>query len=338
MYSRLSGRPGWEFVGFASRELVAAGADWFPGRIVDSGLSCDNRAQWAWGELTGVARAARDAGAHLIHAPANFGPPRPPVPMVLTLHDVLAFKRPEFLPSRVGVIPTRFLISRAARAASHIITVSDTAKSDILEVTGRQASDVSVVHPGSSGATPAGTGDAPRSGLFSLGNRMPHKNFPRLIEAMSLIPESERPRLVISGSHADDPLLAEVERRGLQRWVDLRGWLTRAEVDELYATSAAVVFPTLFEGFGLPVLEGMERGCPVVCSDIPVLREVGGPAAAYFDPLDPRSIASVIQSCLTDSARRTRMSAAGLARASTFTWDATAEGTLAAFERTVERA
>ncbi|MEH3088059.1 MAG: glycosyltransferase family 1 protein [Microbacterium arborescens] len=336
VYSRLANRPGWEFVGLASRELAAAGADWFPGRLVDSGLACDNRPQWAWGELFGVARAARDAGADLIHAPANFGPPRPGAPMVLTLHDVLAFKRPEFLPSRAGVIPTRFLISRAARAASHIITVSETAKSDILDVTGRPASDVSVVHPGSSGAAVRASG-APRSGLFSLGNRMPHKNFPRLIEAFSLIPQEERPRLVISGSHADDPLVAEVERRGLHDWVDLRGWLSRDEVEDLYASSAAVVFPTLFEGFGLPVLEGMERGCPVICSDIPVLREVGGTAATYFDPLDAGSIASTIRACLADDGQRARMAARGLDRASSFTWDATAEGTLDAFARTARR-
>lgn len=333
IYSRLADRPGWEFVGYASRELVAAGADWFPGRLINSGLQCDKRPQWAWGELFGVSRAARSADADLIHAPANFGPPRPSVPMILTLHDVLAFKRPEFLPSKIGVIPTKLLIGGAARAASHIVTVSEAARADILEVTGRSADDVTVVHPGGSGVRDDSS-PQPRSGLFSLGNRMPHKNFPRLLEALALIPETSRPVLTISGSHGDDPLRAVAADLGIEKWVDLRGWLTKDEVENLYRSSAAVVFPTLFEGFGLPVLEGMERGCPVICSDIPVLREVGADAVRYFDPTDPAAIAAQIERTLADPAALEEMSADGLERAQKFTWDAAAEGMLEVFERT----
>ncbi|MEV7826195.1 glycosyltransferase family 4 protein [Microbacterium enclense] len=337
IYSRLGGRPGWEFVGYASSELVSAGADWFPGRLIDSGLQCDKRPQWAWGEVFGVSRAARAAGADLIHAPANFGPPRPSAPMLLTLHDVLAFKRPEFLPSKLGVIPTKLLISGAARAATHIVTVSEAARTDILDVTGRDPSDVTVVHPGGSGVTEPEP-NRPRSGLFSLGNRMPHKNFPRLLEALALIPEAERPVLTISGSHGDDPLRAVAADLGIEKWVDLRGWLTNDEVENLYRSSAAVVFPTLFEGFGLPVLEGMERGCPVICSDIPVLREVGGDAVRYFDPTDPAAIAAQIRRTLGDPTDRARMVADGYDRAQRFTWDASAEGMLEAFARTARPA
>lgn len=333
IYSRFPDRAGWEFVGYASRELVAAGADWFPGPLIDSGLHCDKRSQWAWGELFGVSQAARSTGADLIHAPANFGPPRPGVPMVLTLHDVLAFKRPEFLPSKLGVIPTKLLISGAARAASHIVTVSEAARADIVEVTGRDASDVTVVHPGGSGFHDERT-PQPRSGLFSLGNRMPHKNFPRLLEALALIPEPSRPVLTVSGSHGADPLRAVVADLGIEEWVDLRGWLTNDEVENLYRTSAAVVFPTRFEGFGLPVLEGMERGCPVICSDIPVLREVGGDAVRYFDPTDPAAMAAQIVSTLADADALARMAADGRARAQRFTWDASAGAMLDVFERT----
>ncbi|MDI9892087.1 glycosyltransferase family 4 protein [Microbacterium sp. IEGM 1404] len=332
VYSRLAERPGWEFVGYASSELVAAGAEWFPGRLIDSGLQCDKRPQWAWGEVFGVSRAARSVGADLIHSPANFGPPRPGVPLVLTLHDMLAFKRPEFLPSKAGVLPTKLLISGAARAASHIVTDSEAARADILEITGRDAADVTVVFPGGSGVR-RDVDEQPRSGLFSLGNRMPHKNFPRLLEALALLPEASRPVLTISGSHGDDPLRAVAADLGIEKWVDLRGWLTQDEVENLYRTSAAVVFPTLFEGFGLPVLEGMERGCPVICSDIPVLREVGGDAVRYFDPLDPADIARQIERTLADPAARAAMVEDGRERAGLFTWDATAEGMLEAFGR-----
>lgn len=336
VYSRLFERPGWEFVGYASNELYAKGADWFPGQLVDSRLSTTKRAQWAWGELTGVAKAARAHNADLIHSPANFGPPRTHVPLVLTLHDALAFKHPEFLPSRVGVLPTQVLIRSAARAAQHIVTDSIASKNDIVKLLRIAADRVSVVMPGSSGAAPAdGAPERAPDRLFTLGNRMPHKNFPRLIEALALIPEHRRPVLTISGSHAEDPLTAVVDAHGLQDWVQLRSWLEREEIDDLYARSTAVVFPTLFEGFGLPALEAMERGCPVICSDIPVLREVAGDAAAYFDPRSATAIADAIESAMRHPETLQRNAALGLERAQLFSWDRAADGMLEVFATAV---
>jgi len=331
LYSRLGAVDDLEVVGFASRELLSKGAPWFPGRLIDSGLSTDNRAQWLRGELLDVNRAARREGADLIHAPANFGPVRPPVPLVLTLHDVLAFKRPEFLPSRVAAPPTRALIRGAARSATRIVTDSLEAKQDIHDIFGLPDERVTVVYPGSSGLKPTPFEGRRPGRLFSLGNRMKHKNFPLLIEALSLIERDRRPVLTISGSHGDDPLKRDVERFALQDWVDLRSWLEREEVEELYATSTAVVFPTLFEGFGLPVLEAMERGCPVLCSDIPVLREVGGAAATYFDPNDPAAIARAIERALDDESRRREQVAAGYVQAVKFSWDGLAEQMLEVF-------
>ncbi len=322
LYSRLRGIPDLEFVGFASKELAATGAPWFPGRLIDSGLSTDNRAQWLWGELFAVSSAARKVQADVIHAPANFGPVRASVPVVLTLHDVLAFKRPEFLPSRLTVLPTKYLIRGAAKNAKHIVTVSEEARKDIHEILGLPLDNISVAYPGSTGASPVEDISRKRDRIFSLGNRMKHKNFPRLIEALSLIPPERRPVLTISGSHGDDPLRADVARHGVEDWVDLRSWLAREEVENLYATSAAVVFPTLFEGFGLPVLEAMERGCPVLCSDIPVLREVGGEAVVFFDPLDPRAIASAIERSLADLPLLEAKRSAGYEQASRFSWSA----------------
>lgn len=337
IYSRFHGVAGWEFVGFASNELAQKGADWFPGTLIDSGLRSTQRPQWAWGELFGVARAATRSRADLIHSPANFGPPRPPVPLVLTLHDMLAFKRPEFLPSRAGAVPTKLLISGAARAATHIVTDSDAAKADILAGTGTPAASVTVVRPGATGRSPHSGAQRRPDRVFSLGNRMPHKNFQRLIEALALIPESERPVLTISGSHGDDPLRPIVRRAGLEKWVELRGWLPDDEIQRLYGESTAMVFPTLFEGFGLPVLEAMVSGCPVICSDIPVLREVGGDAATYFDPLEPASIAQAIRNTLSDPAQQARSAQAGVERATLFSWDEAARQMLAVFSEAHDR-
>lgn len=325
IYSRLADRPGWEFIGYASAELVERGADWFPGQLIDSGLRTTNRAQWLWGELTGVAEAARRAAADVIHSPANFGPPASPVPLVLTLHDVLAFRHPEFLPSRIGRIPTRWLIRRAAAAATHIVTDSDDARADIIDIFGFDASRVTVVRPGAPALDESTEQVRSAAELFSLGNRMPHKNFPLLLEALALIPPSRRPRLTISGSHEDDPLRPVVDRLGLGPWVSLESWLPSEEIARLYRTSTAMVFPTRFEGFGLPVLEAMAHGCPVLCSDIPVLHEVGGDAAIYFDPTSASAMAEAIDAALGDPQRRSSLADAGRRRVAAFRWDEATE-------------
>jgi glycosyltransferase involved in cell wall biosynthesis len=118
-----------------------------------------------------------------------------------------------------------------------------------------------------------------------------------------------------------------VERLGLRDHVDLRSWLSRDELDRLYAESTALVFPTRFEGFGLPPLEAMARGCPVIVSDIPVLHEVAGDAAVYVDADDPEAIANAIRSVLDSPVERERMSRAGVARAAAFSWEKTAAAT-----------
>ncbi len=334
VYGRLSDASGFEFIGLASKELASLGAPWFPGRVIDSGLRTTSQLQWTRGEQTLVSALARRESADVIHSPANYGPMRTATPLVLTLHDMLPFRRPDFMPNRFTAAPSRLLIAAAARAAAHVATDSDDAKRDIHELLGLADDRVSVVRPGSPGLSPSPDGGRSTNRLFSLGNRMPHKNFPRLIEAISRISPERRPTVTISGSHGEDPLLADARRWGVEASVDLRGWLTREEIEDLYATSTAIVFPTLFEGFGLPVLEAMERGCPVLCSDIPVLREVGGEAALYFDPLDPGSIARAIERVMTEATLRASQAEAGYAQAQKFSWDDSAGQMLDIFSRT----
>lgn len=338
VYSRLRADDAeLEYLGYASSELAAAGAPWFPGRLVDSGLSGEDRISWARGELFAVDRAARRLGAELVHAPANFGPARPRVPVILTVHDLLAFKHPRHVPGAyAGVL--RAMIRRAARVARRVLTVSEASGRDLVDLLGIPADRITVT-PLAGSPPPASAAAAVRRPdlLVSIGNRMPHKNFERLLEALALIPADERPELVITGSHGDDPLAPVVERLGLGGRVRLRDWIDSAELERLYAEATALVFPTLFEGFGLPTLEAMARGCPVICSDLPVMREVAGDAASYVDPSDARSIATAITAVLSDPAARSRMAAAGLERASRFSWERTAEATRDALLSAVER-
>ena len=327
VYSRLSpDDPELEYIALMSSELASAGAPWFPGTVVDSGVRGDDRIAWARAELFGVAKAARRLGADLVHCPANFGPLRSTVPVVLTVHDLLAFRHPEYVPGAYSRI-LRTMIRAAARGARRILTVSRASSDDIVTYLGVPRERV-VVTP-LAGSAPAVVEPPPRRDdrLLAVGNRMPHKGFEILLEALARIDAEHRPALVITGSHGEDPLVPVVERLRLADHVDLRGWLSRDELDVLYAESTALVFPTRFEGFGLPPLEAMARGCPVIVSDIPVMHEVAGDAAVYVDPTDPDAIARAIRSLLDAPAERERMSRAGLARAAEFSWDATAAAT-----------
>ncbi|WOP20093.1 glycosyltransferase family 1 protein [Raineyella sp. LH-20] len=316
-----------QLVALASRELAAAGAPWFPGPVIDSGIASSGRVGWALGEQTVGLRAAR-LRADVVHCPANFGPAFSPVPVVLTIHDLISFRFPEYVPGRLAGIQ-RTLLRAGARSARRVLTVSTATATDLAEHLALPSEKVTVVPPAGSGRRPAGV-TRRTDLLFSLGNRMPHKNFVGLLEALALIVPARRPHLVITGGGPDDPLTAEVARLGLADWVDLAGWLPSEEVDQLYAEATLLVFPTLFEGFGLPVLEAMSAGCPVLCTDLPVLHEVAGDAAAYVDSRDPQALADAIAALLDDPAERARLAVAGSARAAEFSWERTAEQTLSA--------
>ena len=327
---------GMEFVGYASAELSEMDTSWFPGDVVDSGISGENRISWARGELTAVPRAARRRGADLIHSPANIGPRRSSVPVVLTVHDLLPFRHPEWVPGPYAPV-LRSLVRGAARSAARVLTVSRASGDDIERVLGVPRERVDVV-PLAGGPHRVPSAAAERSAhlLLSVGNRMPHKNFGMLLEALAQIPERERPQLVITGSHGDDPLAPIVEKLGLTAYVRLLGWVPDDELERLYGEASLVVFPTLFEGFGLPVLEAMARGCPVVCSDLPVLREIGGGAAVYVDPANVTGLAHSIRRLLADPAKLAELSDLGRERAAGFTWTAAALGTVRSFQRALD--
>jgi glycosyltransferase involved in cell wall biosynthesis len=174
--------------------------------------------------------------------------------------------------------------------------------------------------------------------VLSVSAQRPHKNVARLIGALALIPADHRPLLVVPGYRTSYG--AELDERaaalGLAGDIRFLGWIDDAELEGLYATAACVVFPSLYEGFGLPVLEAMARGVPVACSGRGSLDEVAGDAALRFDPESEPSIASAIERLLGDPAEAARLGAAGRARAARYTWPATAAGTLASYRRTME--
>jgi glycosyltransferase involved in cell wall biosynthesis len=128
-----------------------------------------------------------------------------------------------------------------------------------------------------------------------------------------------------------------VRATGVAEDVRLLGGLSTAELDALYGLADCLVLPTLHEGFGLPVLEAMARSLPVVCSDIPALREVAGDATLYFDPRVPRQVAAAIARVLDDPGLASGLRERGRSRAAGFSWTAAAQGTLASYRRALRR-
>ncbi len=324
-----------ELIGLASTELTATGAPWFPGSLVDSGISGASRASWARGELLTVMASAKRAGANLIHSPANIGPWSGDVPVVLTVHDMLPFRNPELLPGRYGPL-LRMLVRRSAANAERIITISNESRKDIARLLQRPDDHIDVIPLAGGVGVPPSTPPRERMLLLALGNRLPHKNFERLLEALATLPAESRPRLIVTGGGDNDPLRGVIARLGLERNVELTSWIGEREIDELYGRATAVVIPSLFEGFGLPVLEAMSRGCPVICSDLPVLREVAQGNAVYFDPKQTSSLAAAINSTLSNPAKLAELTASGLARSQSFSWARTAKLTVGSFHRALD--
>jgi glycosyltransferase involved in cell wall biosynthesis len=179
-----------------------------------------------------------------------------------------------------------------------------------------------------------GLGD--RSVLLSLSAKREHKNLGALLEALAALPS--RPILVLAGyptPHERD-LRLRAQALGIAEDVRWPGWLTPPELEGLWQLTSAFVFPSLYEGFGLPVLEAMARGVPVACSNASSLPEVAGDAALMFDPRDPRSIATALERLLEGGPEIEALKAAGVARARQFTWQRTASGTLASYARALQ--
>ena len=331
LYARMP-REGFRYVALASRELAVTDTSWFPGEVVDSGISASRRVDWALGEILSVPRWSRRLGSDVIHSPANIGPWFSRTPVVLTIQDLLPYRHPGFIAGRYGGV-LRSLLRFGARHAVIILTISAASKADIQHYL--KVPPTKIVVTPLAGPPPQDTTSSAREPamLLALGNRLPHKNFERLLNALALIPPAYRPTLVITGGPPSDPLRVVVDHLGLSESVTLLGWVTQTELDSLYQRASAAIVPTLFEGFGLPLLEAMARGCPVICSDLPVLREVAGDAAIFFDPLSPRAISEAIVAALSNHSLLRQLQADGLLRARQFSWDATAQGTAEAFQR-----
>ncbi|HYF24605.1 MAG TPA: glycosyltransferase family 1 protein [Baekduia sp.] len=263
-------------------------------------------------EQVGLPRLLRRTGADLVHAPNCFLPLRRPCPGVVTIHDLAFEALPEDFSRRTGT-KYRVITRRAARSAQRVICVSRWTADDVVRRYGVDPEKVRVVPNAPS--LPVGDAPLPAAGpyVLAVGDLRPKKNLVRLVEAWRRAATGHR--LVLAGAGAW-PQGAPPDG------VELTGYVDDARLDALMRGADLLVHPSLYEGFGLVVVEAMARGVPVACADATALPETAGGAAVLFDPLDEDAIAGAIRRALAD---RERLATAGRARAAEFSWQRTAE-------------
>jgi glycosyltransferase involved in cell wall biosynthesis len=176
-----------------------------------------------------------------------------------------------------------------------------------------------------------------RMDLFlAMGQRSPYKGLETALRAWKLLEPAERPQLVITGSHGADPLLPLVAKLELEDSVTLREWISDEELEDLKKTAAALIETTVAAGFGMPALEAMAVGLPVIISDIPVFRETAGENAIYFEAGDAAALAGAVVRLSHEPGLAAELSENGPQWASTFTWKRCAEQTIESFVRALE--
>jgi len=278
-----------------------------------------------WEQVT-LPRALHSYDVDLLHSTAGFSPVVTDVPTVLTIHDISPITHPEWFSWGYAAL-YRALTPLALRSVDHVVTISEFSRSEITETYPRTNGKVSTVH---NGFTPIPEDDvAPVDGLdeerylLFVGSLNPRKNLTRLLDAY----ERYRQRvddplpLVLAGARRD--VFAAVDRPPI---ADVRalGFVPDAQRNWLYHHATALVFPSLYEGFGLPIVEAMDCGTPVLTSNVGAMAEVAGDAAVLVDPTDTDDIAAGIERVATDDALRRALVESGRDRVDAFTWASTA--------------
>ncbi|MGH2714446.1 MAG: glycosyltransferase family 4 protein [Thermoleophilaceae bacterium] len=305
------------------------------------------RIEWVLGDQRHVPRAASRVGADIVHSLASTGPASGRFVRVTTIHDLNYKLVPE---THFGLrgLGMRVLVPLAARRSHRLLVDADSTRSDLTRHLGVPPDKVDVVPlavrvPPDPPVTPEpelrerfGLGE--RAIVLSPSAKRPHKNIARLLRAVAAMAPDRRPAVVVPGypTPHEDELRELATMLGIAHLVRLLPWVAAADLEGLHRASACVIFPSLYEGFGLPVLEAMARGVPVACSNRSSLPEVAGDAALLFDPEDVDAIRSATEELLADTALAARLRTAGRERAASFTWERTADLTVRSYRRALD--
>jgi glycosyltransferase involved in cell wall biosynthesis len=290
----------------------------------------------------------------LLHCPTNPGPIFAPCKRVFTLHDVNYMRYPEFSYDKKTQWYWSLFSRAAAKAADLIITISSFSKKEIIELFNVPEEKVEVIY--------LAAGDnfrqiklgkesekidslrkkycLPGEFILFVGTVSPRKNLVTLLRAIAKLKKKGiKEKLVIVGDSGwkTKELSIIINELNLNKEIIFAGYVSEEELLLFYNLASVFVFPSIYEGFGLPVLEAMKSGCPVVASNNSCLPEIAGKAGLLVDPLDSTAFAEAIEKVLTDSLLRKRMILLGKKRASEFSWKKTAEQTIKAYKRAAQK-
>jgi len=297
----------------------------------------ERAANYSIAEQFRIPLALRREGVTLFHAPHYVLPPLVHCRSVVTIHDCIHLMFPQYLPNRMALTYARTSMALAAGRATRVLTVSESSKADIIRFFGTDPSKIDVIYNSYDerfGVEPQEEDVVRVRERYQLhdefilyaGNVKPHKNLERLIDAFHLVRSRglDHLKLVMIGDDISKyaSLRRAVHRYQLHNYVRFLGYLPEETLAVMYRLAGVFVFPSLYEGFGLPPLEAMASGTPVVTSNVSSLPEVAGDAAQLVDPYNPESIADGICRVLTDVDLRRDLRRKGLARAHQFSWGA----------------
>jgi glycosyltransferase involved in cell wall biosynthesis len=284
--------------------------------------------------------------ADLLHALAFVGPLVCPRPQVVTVYDLSFLLYPAVF-NRLNRLYLSTMTPISVRRARRVIAISESTKRDLVRLMHVPAEHVDVVYPalepgiqrvedGQSLAAFRRRHNLPERFILFVGTLEPRKNVAALVQAYSLLRRRGMSQaLVLAGSKGwrYEEIFAAIEASGVAQDIILPGYVAREELPLWYSAADAFVYPSLYEGFGLPVLEAMACGAPVITSNVSSLPEVAGDAALLVDPADIGGLADAIQHVVSSSAVRSDMQARGMQRAATFTLDRMARATCAVYSR-----
>jgi glycosyltransferase involved in cell wall biosynthesis len=342
--------PEHQYIGFHNRGPVRQGLDrplaGLPQHIVPL-----SNVPWRLGTLPayllGGWQDRRLPACDIFHATDQLLPRLRQARSVFTLYDVAFALRPE-----THTRPNRWFLSlmipRFLRAADAVIAISECSKRDAVRLYGIEPSKIRVIYlaadarfrPASPAAQAAARSryELPARYILFVGAIEPRKNLSMLLDAYApLLNDDPELRLVIAGPYGwlYAPFLKRLDELGLRERVYFPGWVAGEDLPALYAAAEAFVYPSLYEGFGLPALEALACGTPVVCSDASSLPEVAGDAALLVAPEDAAGWTAALRRVLSDGTLRSEMRARGLRQAARFSWDKTARQTLAVYRELI---
>ena len=290
--------------------------------------------------------ASRRKGIDIIHSPMYVTPLLPSSRLVVTIHDLIPIRMPEVMTGKSRRSMYYLLNKLAVNNADAILVPSSSTKYDVIDIFRCSEGKVHVIPHAlddvffnirsRSSHTCKGLHPEERY-LLGIGNHKPHKNLVKLLKAFAITRKDVESKLVLIGT--EDSLSSEIraiiDKLGIKKEVFFSGKLTDAELINLYSGALAFIFPSVYEGFGLPPLEAMACGVPVACSNSASLPEVVGDSALLFDPYTVDSIADAIIKITFDQKLRSSLTEKGRRRVRNFSWDSTATNILEVYNKII---